>query len=68
MVYPRSAEQFVTELDEIVRRFRAGAAAGMGDGPALEEALLQLRKLGFTTGEAIHLLRQAPARREQAKA
>jgi len=58
MIHRRSAEQFLAESDGILQRFETSFARGAQDAPVLEEALLQLRKLGFTSGEALHLLRK----------
>jgi hypothetical protein len=58
MIQRRSAEQFLAELDEILRRFHADVAKGAQELLTLEEALQQVRKLGFTYGEALYLLRR----------
>jgi hypothetical protein len=59
MIYRRSAEQFLAELAEILHGFQTHVATRGREGPAREEALFRLRKLGFTSGEALGLLRKA---------
>ena len=57
MMRIRSAEEYIAELEEILRRYRVGAAEGKSRGLSREQALAQLRRLGFTAGEALRLLR-----------
>lgn len=58
MMKIRSAEEYIAELEEILRRYRIGAAeAHAPGGLTREQALAQLRRLGFTAGEALRLLR-----------
>jgi hypothetical protein len=55
MIRRRSAEEYLAELEDILRRYRASEANGQK--LSQEEALARLRKLGFTPGEALRLLR-----------
>jgi hypothetical protein len=64
MIYRRSAEQFLAELAEIFHHFQAHVATGRHEEAAQKEALLHLRKLGFTSGEALGLLRKARRSRD----
>lgn len=57
MMRIRSAEEYIAELEEILRRYRVGAAEAQSGGLTREQALAQLRRLGFTAGEALRLLR-----------
>lgn len=57
MIEKRSAEQFLAELDDILRRFETADATGTAGSLPREEALRRLRKLGFSAGEAVSLLR-----------
>jgi len=58
MMKIRSAEEYLAELEAILRRYRAGAAEANVAGRLTEEqAVAQLRRLGFTAGEALRLLR-----------
>ena len=58
MIERRSAEEWRTELEETVRRYHLGLAKpGARDTLMHEEALARIRKLGFTVGEALRLLR-----------
>jgi hypothetical protein len=59
MIERRSAEEWLAEFEEILRRYRAGGA-GTGEGDALtqQEAVAKLRRLGFTVGEGLRLLRR----------
>lgn len=63
MIERRSAEEWSAEFDEIVRRYRP-AGAGLGESEVLtqQEALARLRRLGFTVGEGLRLLRAKPGR------
>ena len=48
----------MAELNDAVRRYRAGVADSRADDKlTYDEALALIRKLGFTTGEAVRLLR-----------
>lgn len=58
MIEKRSAEQFLAELEDILRRFEAAAAAGAAETSMRDETLQRLRKLGFSAGEAQSLLRR----------
>jgi hypothetical protein len=58
MIERRSAEQFLAELEDIVRRFHKSDPATGREGLALDEALQRLRKLGFTVGQGLELLRR----------
>lgn len=54
----RSAEQWQAELEEILRRYRPEFAERAPDGLLNRDAAVgALRKLGFTAGEALRLLR-----------
>jgi hypothetical protein len=58
MIERRSAEEWLTELEETVRRYHLGLTMpSAGDKLTQEEALARIRKLGFTVGEALRLLR-----------
>jgi len=58
MIVRRSVEQYLQELEEILRRYRVGLAdARASQKFTLGEAQTRLRKLGFTNGEALSLLR-----------
>ena len=58
MIEKRSVEEALAELEGILHRYRLGSAAlGSEQKLAREEALAGLRKLGFTVGEALRLLR-----------
>jgi len=52
MIERRSAEQFLAELEDILRRFQSADAAGEVGSFTRDEALRRLRKLGFSAGEA----------------
>ena len=52
MIVRRSAEEFLIELEHFLSRFRAESS-----GSGREEAVRQLRKLGFTAGQSLELLR-----------
>jgi hypothetical protein len=60
MVRIRSAEQWMAEFDEVLRRYRPA----LGDAPSPHgalnrtEAIAALRRLGFSSGEALRLLRR----------
>ncbi len=55
MIERRSAEECLADLEETVRRYHLGVA--VSDRLTQEEALARIRKLGFTVGEALRLLR-----------
>jgi hypothetical protein len=58
MIEKRSAEEWLAELEDTVRRYHLGLARpGAQDKLSQEEALARIRKLGFTLGEALRLLR-----------
>jgi hypothetical protein len=58
MIERRSAEERLTELEDTVRRYHLGLAVpNAHDKLTQEEALVRIRKLGFTAGEALRLLR-----------
>jgi hypothetical protein len=58
MIERRSAEEWLTELEDTVRRYQLGLAMPSAhDKLTQEEALARIRKLGFTVGEALRLLR-----------
>jgi hypothetical protein len=58
MIERRSVEQALAEIEEIRRRYWRGInEAGVGQKLRLDEALSLVRKLGFTKGEALRLLR-----------
>lgn len=58
MIVPRPSEEWMAEFDEVVRRYRLGLShARAPEALPLEEALALMRKLGFTTGEGLSLLR-----------
>jgi len=64
MMRIRSAEQWIAELDEILRRYRPelGEAPSRQGALNREDAVAALRRLGFSAGEALRLLRRKPAR------
>jgi hypothetical protein len=58
MIEIRSAEESLAELEETVRRYHLGIATpNAREKLTQEEALARIRKLGFTLGEALRLLR-----------
>jgi hypothetical protein len=58
MIEKRSVEEALAELEGILRRYHLGSAVpGSNQKLTREEALAGLRKLGFTVGEALRLLR-----------
>jgi hypothetical protein len=58
MIERRSAEQWAAELEDTVRRYQLSKTAPNANQKiTLEEALARLRKLGFTVGEGLRLLR-----------
>ena len=59
-VKQRSHEEWLAELNDAVRRYRTGLADSRANNKlTYDEALALIRKLGFTTGEAVRLLRPA---------
>jgi hypothetical protein len=63
MIERRSAEEWRAEFEEILRRHRNSAAErGGGETLSRPEAVSRLRRLGFTVGEALRLLRPKGAR------
>jgi hypothetical protein len=63
MINRRSAEEWFAEFEEILRRYRP-ASGGADPNRTLtqEEAVMRLRRLGFTVGECLRLLRPKVAR------
>jgi hypothetical protein len=58
MIERRSAEEWLAEFEEILRRYRAaGGRTGEGEVLTQQEAIARLRRLGFTVGEGLRLLR-----------
>lgn len=57
MIARRSAEEFLAELEDIIRRYRNESAGTMLNDVGSEEAVRRLRKLGFTAGQSLELLR-----------
>ena len=57
MIEKRSAEEALAEFEDILHRHRRGFAARGDQKLTQEAALAGLRKLGFTVGEALRLLR-----------
>jgi hypothetical protein len=63
MIEKRSAEEWRAEFEEILRRHRnSGSERGGGDRLTRPQAVARLRRLGFTVGEALRLLRPKGAR------
>jgi hypothetical protein len=56
MIARRSAEEFLAELEAILLRFR-NESSGMLTDSGRDEAVQRLRKLGFTAGQSLELLR-----------
>jgi len=64
----RSHEDWLAELNDVVRRYRLGERnPGASQKLTYNEALALIRKLGLTTGEAIRLLRSKDQRKEESK-
>lgn len=60
MIEKRSLEDTLAAFDDIVRRYRRGInSPGAADSLSREEAIAQLMRLRFTTGEALRLLRSS---------
>ena len=57
MIARRSAEEFLAELEEIIRRYRDEASRAMLNEVGSDEAVRRLRELGFTAGQSLELLR-----------
>jgi len=54
----RTSEEWLVALDDIIRRFRQSSSNPRPERQiSFDDALSRMRKLGFTTGEAIRLLR-----------
>lgn len=54
----RSSEEWLVALDDIIRRYRQSFSNPRPERQiSFDDALSRMRKLGFTTGEAIRLLR-----------
>jgi len=65
MIRHRPTEEWLAELDNVVHRYRVGIKTpGARDTLTPEEALKLMRKLGFTNGEALRLLRHKEWSRE----
>jgi hypothetical protein len=56
MMMRRSAEEFLAEFEAVLNRFRY-ENSGMLNDCGREEAVRRLRKLGFTAGQSLELLR-----------
>jgi hypothetical protein len=63
MIERRSAEEWLAEFEDTVRRYHLGKAAPASERLTQDEALARLRKLGFTVGEGLRLLRPKGATR-----
>ena len=63
MIERRSAEEWLAEFEDTVRRYHLGKAAPASERLTQDEALARLRKLGFTVGEGLRLLRPRGATR-----
>jgi hypothetical protein len=54
----RSSEEWLIAVNDIIRRFRQNSGSRRPEERmSFDDALSLMRKLGFTTGEAIRLLR-----------
>jgi hypothetical protein len=54
----RSSEEWLVAVNDIIRRFRQNSGSARPEEKmSFDEAVSLMRKLGFTTGEAIRLLR-----------
>jgi hypothetical protein len=60
MMRIRSAEQWTAEFDEVLRRYRPALGEAPAPHGALNrvEAVAALRQLGFSSGDALRLLRR----------
>ena len=53
MLKRRTSEEWLAEVNAIIRRYRSGYTERLGAGPLTrEEAIARLRRLGLTQGEA----------------
>ncbi len=60
MIKRASAEEWIAQLEEVIRRYRRPAGdGGARNGLSQEQAVELLRKLGLTRGEALRLLRHS---------
>ena len=57
MIAIRSAEEFLAELEDIIRRYRDERSGAVLREVGSDEAVRRLRKLGFTAGQSLELLR-----------
>ncbi|HJT07309.1 MAG TPA: hypothetical protein VJ747_10300 [Stellaceae bacterium] len=58
VVEHRSSEEWLVAVNDIIRRFRQNSPGSRPEERiSFDDALSLMRKLGFTTGEAIRLLR-----------
>ena len=58
-MFKGSSDQFIAEQDRIVRAYREARDAALSEDAAVtarEAALVDLRKLGYSTGEALSIL------------
>jgi hypothetical protein len=60
----RSAEQWIAELEEILQLYqpKLGEAPSRQGALNRSDAIAALRRLGFSPGEALRLLRRKPAK------
>jgi Fe2+ transport system protein FeoA len=57
MIARRSAEEFLAELEDILRRYRNESSGAVLREVGSDEAVRRLRELGFTAGQSLELLR-----------
>ena len=57
MIVRRSAEEFLAELEDILSRFRGEGSGNPFKDFSRDEGVRRLRKLGFTAGQSLELLR-----------
>lgn len=62
MIAIRSAEEFLAELEDIIRRYRAESSGAVVKEVGSDEAVRRLRELGFTAGQSLELLRSKRTR------
>jgi hypothetical protein len=64
MMRIRSAEDWIAALDDILRRYQPelGHAPSRQGALNRDDAVAALRRLGFTPGEALLILRRKPAK------
>ena len=63
VVQHRSSEEWLVAVNDIIRRFRQNSTGSRPEERiSFDDALALIRKLGFTTGEAIRLLRDKKQR------